>query len=181
MKVKSLSRVQPSATPWTAAYQSPPSMGFSRQEYWSGVPLPSPSQWLYSGANSNLLQEDLHYMLHLSGLLQPEPLSLQQITADSHFRKRHSKVGLAQSLVRVTTPCLRSPLNISGRSEILFQMSLCPFYHLVGASPLPLDMGYIFLVGSNILLSMVCSASSFNFGVLIGEDEPMFLNSTILY
>jgi len=29
-------------TPWTAAYQTPPSMGFSRQEYWSGVPLPSP-------------------------------------------------------------------------------------------------------------------------------------------
>ena len=41
-KVKSLSHVQPSATPWTAAYQAPPSMGFSRQEYWSGVPLPSP-------------------------------------------------------------------------------------------------------------------------------------------
>ena len=33
---------QPSATPWTAAYQAPPPMGFSRQEYWSGVPLPSP-------------------------------------------------------------------------------------------------------------------------------------------
>ena len=32
-----------SATPWTGAYQAPPSMGFSRQEYWSGVPLPSPS------------------------------------------------------------------------------------------------------------------------------------------
>ena len=42
VKVKSLSRVQPSATPWTAAYQVPPSSGFSRQEYWSGVPLPSP-------------------------------------------------------------------------------------------------------------------------------------------
>ena len=42
VKVKSLSRVPPSATPWTAAYQAPPSMGFSRQEYWSGVPLPSP-------------------------------------------------------------------------------------------------------------------------------------------
>ena len=41
MKVTSLSRVQPSATPWTAAYQAPPSMEFSRQEYWSGVPLPS--------------------------------------------------------------------------------------------------------------------------------------------
>ena len=42
MKVKSLSRVQLLATPWTAAYQVPPSMGFSRQEYWSGMPLPSP-------------------------------------------------------------------------------------------------------------------------------------------
>ena len=42
VKVKSLSRIQLLATPWTAAYQAPPSMGFSRQEYWSGVPLPSP-------------------------------------------------------------------------------------------------------------------------------------------
>ena len=42
MKVKSLSRVRLLATPWTAAYQAPPSMGFSRQEFWSGVPLPSP-------------------------------------------------------------------------------------------------------------------------------------------
>ena len=42
VKVKLLSRVWPSATPWTAAYQAPPSMGFSRQEYWSGVPLLSP-------------------------------------------------------------------------------------------------------------------------------------------
>ena len=41
MKVKSVSRVLLLATPWTAAYQAPPSMGFSRQEYWSGVPLPS--------------------------------------------------------------------------------------------------------------------------------------------
>ena len=39
---KSLSRVRLFATPWTAAYQAPPSMGLSRQEYWSGVPLPSP-------------------------------------------------------------------------------------------------------------------------------------------
>ena len=42
VKVKSVSRVRPSATPWTAAYQAPPPMGFSRQKYWSGVPLPSP-------------------------------------------------------------------------------------------------------------------------------------------
>ena len=43
VKVKSLSRVRLLATPWTVAYQAPPSIGFSRQEYWSGVPLPSPA------------------------------------------------------------------------------------------------------------------------------------------
>ena len=42
LKVKSLSCVQLRVTPWTAAHQAPPSTGFSRQEYWSGVPLPSP-------------------------------------------------------------------------------------------------------------------------------------------
>ena len=42
VKVKSPSRVRLFATPWSAAYQAPPSMGFSRQEYWSGVPFPSP-------------------------------------------------------------------------------------------------------------------------------------------
>ena len=41
VKVKLFSPVRLLATPWTAAYQAPPSMGFSRQEYWSGVPLPS--------------------------------------------------------------------------------------------------------------------------------------------
>ena len=46
VKVKSLSRVWLLVTPWTGAYQAPPSMGFSWQEYWSGVPLPSPNNGL---------------------------------------------------------------------------------------------------------------------------------------
>ena len=46
VKVKSFSRVRLLATPWTAAYGAPPSMGFSRQEYWSVVLLPSPTEWL---------------------------------------------------------------------------------------------------------------------------------------
>ena len=49
MKVNSLSRVRLLATPWTAAHQAPLSMGFFRQEYWSGVPLPSPHMCLESG------------------------------------------------------------------------------------------------------------------------------------
>ena len=46
VKVKSLSRVRLFTTPWTAAHQALLSMGFARQEYWSGVPLPSPSMLL---------------------------------------------------------------------------------------------------------------------------------------
>ena len=45
VKVKSFSCVQLFSTPWTSAYQAPLSMGFSRQEYWSGVPLPSLEEW----------------------------------------------------------------------------------------------------------------------------------------
>ena len=53
VKGKSLSRVRLLATPWTAAFQAPPSMGFSRQEYWSGLPLPSPECEVYSGTILN--------------------------------------------------------------------------------------------------------------------------------
>ena len=42
VKVRLLSRVQLSVTPWTVAHQASPSMGFSRQEYWNGLPFPSP-------------------------------------------------------------------------------------------------------------------------------------------
>ena len=56
VKVKSLSRVRLLAIPWTAAYQAPPSMGFSRQEYWSGVPSPSPRmvrspKWIFTDSH----------------------------------------------------------------------------------------------------------------------------------
>ena len=60
VKVKLLSRVQLLATPRTAAYQAPLSMGFSRQEYWSGVPLPSPFRYLqvYNKPSPNLVAWD---------------------------------------------------------------------------------------------------------------------------
>ena len=49
VKVKLLSRVRLFATPWTVVYQGPPSMEFSRQEYWSGLPFPSPGYLPNSG------------------------------------------------------------------------------------------------------------------------------------
>ena len=60
VKVKSLGCVRLVATPWTAAYQAPPSMGFSRQEYWSRVSLPSP--FMYQ-CHTILITEDSKYLL----------------------------------------------------------------------------------------------------------------------
>ena len=59
-EVKSLSRVQLFATLWTVAYRGPPSMGFSRQEYWSGLPFPSPGDRPNPGIKpgSPILQAD---------------------------------------------------------------------------------------------------------------------------
>ena len=61
VKVKSLSPVRLLETPWTAAYQAPPPMGFSRQEYWSGVPLPSPLLILLVGKSSRWLMKRTDY------------------------------------------------------------------------------------------------------------------------
>ena len=63
--MKSLSRVRLLATPWTAAYQAPPSMGFSRQEYWGGVPLPSP--WVVLVVRNSLakagdVEDGVHFL-----------------------------------------------------------------------------------------------------------------------
>ena len=60
VKVKSLSQVRLFATPWTVAYQAPPSTGFSRQECWSGLPFPSPGHLPDPGIEpgSHALQAD---------------------------------------------------------------------------------------------------------------------------
>ena len=75
MKVRSGSEVAQScptlATPWTAAYRAPPSMGFSRQEYWSGVPLPSLNHIV------NLYKILLLVVKHMeSGILNPQESTL---------------------------------------------------------------------------------------------------------
>ena len=67
-KVKSLSHVRLLATSWTAAYQAPPSMGFSRQEYWSGVPLPSP-KWPYINLWSFVDTKGFCLILHVLSVL----------------------------------------------------------------------------------------------------------------
>ena len=53
--MKLLSRVRLFATPWTVAHQAPPSLGFSRQEYWSGLPFPSPGDLPHPGIEPTFL------------------------------------------------------------------------------------------------------------------------------
>ena len=65
VKVKSLSRVRLFKTPWTAAHQAPLSMGFSRQEYWSRVPLPSPNRCVGS-ANTHPINDHFWWLLNPS-------------------------------------------------------------------------------------------------------------------
>ena len=76
VKVKSFSRVRLLASPWTVAHQAPPSMGFSRQEYWSGVPLPSPTHllvWPKSGTLTALSSVQFRCSV-VSSFLQPHEL-----------------------------------------------------------------------------------------------------------
>ena len=80
VKVKSLSRVRLLVTPWTAAYQTPLSMGFAKQEYWSGLPLPSPNHlssdgylvclWLFTNTNDFAILHEVGMKLNIwSGYL----------------------------------------------------------------------------------------------------------------
>ena len=80
------SRVQLCATPWTAAYQAPPPMGFSRQEYWSGVPFPSPmhesEKWKWSRSVGPTLGDPMDCSLPGSsthGIFQARALELGAI------------------------------------------------------------------------------------------------------
>ena len=65
-EVKSLSRVRLFVTLWTIARQAPPSMGFSRQEYWSGLPFPSPGDFPTQGSNPGLphCRQMLYHLSH---------------------------------------------------------------------------------------------------------------------
>ena len=110
MKVKSLSRGQLFVTPWTIAYQAPPSMGFSRQECWSGLPFPSPGDLPDLG-------------------IKPRSPTLQ---ADALLSEPPGKCGSIQlsslSLVRLFatpwTAVLQASLSITSSRSLLKLMSI---------------------------------------------------------
>ena len=97
VKVKSLSRVWLLATPWTAAHQAPPSMGFSRQEYWSGVPLPSLGS--HHTSVSRITDGAPIFQRHK---LSPKKLWLNNV------RSRGENPGLSTMTLRVLNSCFTS-------------------------------------------------------------------------
>ena len=71
--MKSLSRVRLFAAPWTAAYHAPLSIGFSRQEYWSGVPLPSPCKTCKKHTQIMFWENDSESLMEGQGSNQSSP------------------------------------------------------------------------------------------------------------
>ena len=79
-EVNSLSRVRLFVTPWTVAYQAPPPMGFSRQEYWSGLPFPSPGIFPTQGSNPGLLHcRQMLLMTNLDSILKSRDMTLPTV------------------------------------------------------------------------------------------------------
>ena len=75
---KSLSRVRLFATPWTVAYQALPSMGFSRHEYWNGLPFPSPGDFPTQGLKLGLphCRQTLYHLIHQGSPSNDTPIKL---------------------------------------------------------------------------------------------------------
>ena len=108
VKVKSLSRAQLLATPWTAAYQAPPSMGFSRQVYWSGVPLPSPGN-----GSGGIKHKTLHLILCTSPAESTDDLkSYQPASATQQAPSSKQFIGLHIALVfQIMNNCVLAKFN----------------------------------------------------------------------
>ena len=101
VKVKSLSRVRLSATPWTVAHQAPPSMGFYRQEYWSGLPLPSPNFLTNFKITSCYLKM---YIMGVGLVISLQPWDILLIYFNNQFKK-----DIAPLLTLATGACSAPP------------------------------------------------------------------------
>ena len=89
VKVKLLSRVRLLATPWTAAYQAPLSMGFFRQEYWSGVPLPSPTPSIRVPNDKKHVLTDMRGKTHSNTIIS------------RHFNTNKHKVSSREEIIKI--------------------------------------------------------------------------------
>ena len=102
MKVKSLSRVRLLATPWTTAYQASPSIGFSRQEYWSGVPLPSPVRSMNQGKLEAVKQEMARVNVNILGIRELKWTGMGEFNSDDYYIYYCGQESLRRNGVAIT-------------------------------------------------------------------------------
>ena len=113
---------------------------------------------LYGEVNSDLLREGLYHRLcdQVSCTQSPCPCGRPLLTRTSEGALKHSSGSLSRgSLGPGVHNVLFEPSEGLWRAWSLILNAISPLHHLSGTSPLPLDVGYHFLVGSNILLSMI--------------------------
>ena len=80
-----LSHIRLLVIPWTAAYQAPPSMRFSRQKYWSGVPLPSPVRSMNQGKLEVVKQEMASVNIDILGISELKWTGMDDFNSDDHY------------------------------------------------------------------------------------------------
>ena len=149
MKVKSLSRVRLFAIPWTVVYQAPLSMGFSRQEYWSGVPLPSPGDLPDPGIEprSPALQADICFTLwatreYYNSMKPSFYKAFLDFSRQGYFSTLSVlhilyKAKVSSHLTIRTFICVSDPWTVHPQEQgCLFY--LCILCHLLPPFPLPL-------------------------------------------
>ena len=128
VKVKSLSCVWPSVTPWTAAFQAPPSMGFSRQEYWNGVPLPSPHLWLDVGKVISLFFNMLSRLV-IAFLPRSKRLLISWLQSPSAVILEPRKIK-SDTVSIVSPPICHEVMGLDAMVLVFWMLSLKPTFSL---------------------------------------------------
>ena len=123
VKVKSLSRVRLFETPWTAAHQGPLSMGFSRQEYWSGVPFPSPGDLPDPGIKPGSPPLQADWLSYKGSPLYVKTNYRETDDMHWHFLMHVYYPAYATSLTLLDPIALEMP---SVKARTLFCLLLCP-------------------------------------------------------
>ena len=165
VKVKSHSRVRLFVTPWTVAYQAPPSMGFSRQEYWSGVPLPSPT-W-YTQFSS--VQSLSHVRLFATPCIAARQASLSVTNSRSLLKHMPIELVMPSNHLILCCPLLLLPTippSIRNKSIQIFSAQFEEFLNMQGS----FRWKNRFLVPVGSLVSLLSPSIFFN---------TLFISATI--
>ena len=178
-----LSRVRPSATPWTAAFQAPLSMGFSRQEYWSGVPLPSPLDSAVHGKWKVVDHFSFRFFLKIreywgqrAELIQMENISKVEWVHSIQLISSVQSLSHVQLFVTPWTAACQASLSITNSQSLLMSIELVMLSnHLILCRPLLLPSIFpsIRVFSNESVLHIKCPKyQSFSFSISPSSEHP---------